>query len=319
MKMDVFTTMKERERFSQNVENEVAPILQKEWGIKMADLEVIHFEDDEGYTVIKDLQARQAMVINAETRKQVAMKEKEASMSEAIANKEKQVQNATSEEEYRKRQITKDEEVGKREQEKLQKIAEAQAAANEKAVEARRKLEVGNADVDKQALIKKAEGTAGARKAVAEGEAEYTKLTGFAQAEVTKLTLFAEAEGTEKKALALKQYTDAGLSLEVIKANIAINEAKFKAWGEGLRVAKINIITGPEGNVLGVPVGGQTGAEIGQMLLAMAEQGIDVKDIINKIPIPETLKIAIAAKAGVEVVKTAEKQKQPEKKGKQDD
>lgn len=297
MTMDVFAIMKQREKFSNEVQKEIAPILKDEWGIKIADLEVIHFTDTEGYHVIKDLEQRQAKVIEAETRKQVAMQEKDAAMSEAVAEQEKETKKAEAEEAYRKRQIEKDETIGITTQDKNLKISKAEKEANIQAVEAKRKMQVGTAEVEKEARIENAK-----------GEAESIKLKGFAEADVSKQKLFAEAEGTEKKAVALKQYTDAGLSLEVIKANVEIKQAQFNALAEGLKVAKINLVTSGESNILGIPISAETGADLGAMLVALQNQGIDIKALLEKLPISEAAKLAIAAKAGVEVVKEADAQ-----------
>lgn len=297
MTMDVFSIMKEREKFSNEVQKEVAPILKDEWGIKIADLEVIHFTDFGDYKIITNLERRQAKVIEAATRKQVAGQERDAVMSEAIAEKDREVQRAESEEEYKKRQIERDENIGIATQEKNLKISEAMVDANEQAIEAKRKMEVGTAEVNKEATIE-----------AATGEAESTKLKGFAEADVTKQKLFAEAEGTEKKALALKQYTDAGLSLEVIKANVEIKQAQFNALAAGLTKANINLVTSGEKSILGIPISAETGADLGAMLLTLSNQGIDIKDLLDKIPLAETAKLAIAAKAGVEIVKEADKQ-----------
>lgn len=303
MTMDVFATMKFRKKFSNEVQKEISPVLSKDWGIRVANLEVIHFEDVEGYNVVKNLETRQDNLIKNETRKKVAMQNKDAAISEAMATKETEVKKAEAEEEYMKRQALKDQEVGVAQQEKDLAISEKQAAANEKAVEAKRKLDVGTAEVDRDAVI-----------ATATGDAKSTELTGFAEANVDKAKLVAEAEGTEKKAKALKEYTDAGLSLEVIKANIEIRKAQFEALGKGFEKANINLVTSGESSILGIPVSAETGANIGAMLIAMQNQGIDISELIKKLPISETAKLAIAANAGVEVVKTARKEDQQQTK-----
>jgi uncharacterized membrane protein YqiK len=318
MKMDVVNIMKDRDKFSQIVKDEVAPILKAEWGIKIAGLEVIYFRDIEGYTVIKDIEARQAKLIETETRKQLADYEKNAAIVEAIANQEKESQKAEAEETYRIRQIQKDQKIGQSEQEKQQEIARATQQANKQTIEANRVLTVGQADINKQATVVQAEGEAQANIKKAEGQSQYTKLTGFAEADVNKQKLLAEAEGTEKKALALKQYNEAGLSLEVIRANQAIKQAQFAALGEGLKVAKINLVTSGESNILGIPVSAETGADLGAMLVALSNQGIDVTDLLRKLPISETAKLAIAAKAGISIAKegTKEAAKDAQYKGK---
>ncbi|HUW48989.1 MAG TPA: hypothetical protein VMW36_09645 [Patescibacteria group bacterium] len=308
MKMDVVNIMKDRDKFSQIVKEEVAPILRSEWGIKIAGLEVIYFRDIEGYTVIKDIEARQAKLIETETRKQLADYEKNAAIVEAIANQEKETQRAEAEQTYRIRQVLKDQRIGQSEQEKQQEIAKATQQANKETIEATRVLTVGQADINKQATVVQAEGEAQANIKRAEGQSQYTKLTGFAEADVNRQKLFAEAEGTEKKALALKQYNEAGLSLEVIRANITIKQAQFAALSEGLKVAKINLVTSGESNILGIPVSAETGADLGAMLVALSNQGIDVSDLLKKLPLSETLKLAIAAKAGISIAKEGSKE-----------
>ena len=308
MKMDVVNIMKDRAKFSQIVKEEVAPILKSEWGIKIAGLEVIYFRDIEGYTVIKDIEARQAKLIETETRKQLADYEKNAAIVEAIANQEKETQRAEAEQTYRIRQILKDQRIGQSEQEKQQEIAKATQQANKETIEASRVLTVGQADINKQATVVQAEGEAQANIKRAEGQSQYTKLTGFAEADVNKQKLFAEAEGTEKKALALKQYNEAGLSLEIIRANQTIKQAQFAALSEGLKVAKINLVTSGESNILGIPVSAETGADLGAMLVALSNQGIDVSDLLQKLPLSETLKLAIAAKAGISIAKEGSKE-----------
>jgi hypothetical protein len=47
------------------------------------------------------------------------------------------------------------------------------------------------------------------------------------------------------------------------------------------------------------------------MLYEMAERGIDVKSLLDKLPLETAVKLAIAEKVGVAAVKEA--QKQPEK------
>jgi hypothetical protein len=64
------------------------------------------------------------------------------------------------------------------------------------------------------------------------------------------------------------------------------------------------------------------GADIGQMLYEMAERGIDVKSLLDKLPLETAVKLAIAEKLGVTAAKEAQKQIEkekpttPEKKGK---
>lgn len=306
MSMEVYEIMRHRDAFSQEVKKRVNEPL-KDWGVQLIDLEVIHFKDIESYTVIRDLEQRQATLVNAETRKQVADNQKGANIVESLANKETEMARAENEELFRIRQIQKDQKVGQSQQEAAQKIAEAEMEANKQKVEAQRVLQVGTAQVGAQARIEQAKGDSEAVKTKADGDAEATRKTGFA-----------EADGTKEKAFALKEYTDAGLSLETIRADVDIKKAQFAALAEGLKVAKISIVTSGESNILGIPVSAKVGADIGQMLYAMAERGIDVKSILDKLPLETAVKLAIAEKVGITAVKEAEKQIEKEKPKAQD-
>jgi len=319
MSMEVYEIMRHRDAFSQEVKKRVNEPL-KDWGVQLVDLEVIHFKDIENYTVIKDLEQRQATLINAETRKQVADNQKGASIVESLANKETEMARAENEELFRVRQIQKDQQVGQTQQEAVQNIAQAEMEANKQKVEALRVLDVGTAQVGAQSKIESAKGDSEAVKTKADGDSEAIRKTGFAQAEVTKAQLIAEADGTKEKAFALKEYTDAGLSLETIRADVDIKKAQFAALSEGLKVAKISIVTSGESSILGIPVSAKVGADIGQMLYEMAERGIDVKSLLDKLPLETAVKLAIAEKMGIAAVKEAQKQPErpatTEKKGK---
>jgi flotillin len=310
--MEVYEIMRHRDTFSVEVKKRVNEPL-KDWGVQLVDLEVIHFKDIESYTVIKDLEQRQATLINAETRKQVADNQKGASIVESLANKETEMARAENEELFRVRQIQKDQQVGQSQQEAAQKIAEAEMQANRQKVEAQRVLEVGTAQVGAQARIEQAKGDSAAVKTKADGDAEAIRKTGLAEAEVSKAKLIAEADGTKEKAFALKEYTDAGLSLETIKADVDIKKAQFAALAEGLKVAKISVVTSGESSILGIPVSAKVGADIGQMLYEMAERGIDVKSLLDKLPLETAVKLAIAEKLGVTAAKEAQKQIEKEK------
>jgi hypothetical protein len=50
------------------------------------------------------------------------------------------------------------------------------------------------------------------------------------------------------------------------------------------------------------------GADLGAMLVALSNQGIDVSDLLKKLPLSETLKLAIAAKAGISIAKEGSKE-----------
>ena len=86
MQFDVVTIMGERKAFSESIARDIATEI-KEWGLRVVDLETIHFQDADGFTVIADLEKRQATVISTETRKLVAIKNQEAAIVESDAQR----------------------------------------------------------------------------------------------------------------------------------------------------------------------------------------------------------------------------------------
>ncbi|MGD0979808.1 MAG: SPFH domain-containing protein [Candidatus Bathyarchaeia archaeon] len=305
MKMDVISIMRDRAKFSTTVRDEIKPVLLGEWGIKIADLEVIHFKDLDPYHVIADIEERQAKVIEAETRKQVADQEKDAVISEQRSLQDRETQKAQAEQAYKSAQLEAQKQIGIADQQRAEEIAKATMDANKQAVESMRALDVGTAEVGAQAVVKTAEGAANAVKTKADGDAQAIKLTGFAQADVNQAQLFATAAGTEKQANALKLYNDAGLSIEIIHATLQSQIAKWAALGDGLKVAKISIVQSGESQIFGIPLSAEVGADIGMMIKALEAQGVDVSKVLDALPIGSVAKEAIKANLAKNIVKQA--------------
>ena len=287
MKMDLVKIMSERLVFSKEIEDEIKENI-IEWGMRIVDLECIHFVDIEPYTVISDLEKRQSAVINATTRQLVAEKEKEAKIAESDALRDTELTVAKNEEAYKKRQLERDEEVGKREQEKNMAIEKTREDANKREVEAKRALDVGTADVVKQATITRAEGEAGAMERKGEATAKVTKVTGTAEADVTEAKMTAEATGIDRKATAQKKYeTPQALAIEmfgkVIDGYVEIQKSMFTNFGPALKEANIRVIsTGEEGTFLGLPVGARGGIQLGGMLEGLKETtGVDFGEMLK--------------------------------------
>lgn len=292
----IIDIMTNRKDFSQDVEKAVNEEL-KEWGMRLIELEVIHFVDIEGYTVIKDLEERQATVINSETRKLVASQVKEAAIVESNALKETETVKASNEEAFRQRQIQKDEAVGKREQEKEMTIAEQTRKANEKKIDAERTLVVGGAMIEKEATITKAEGAATAEIRRGEATAQVTKMTGEAEGDVIRAKGFADADSTDKRAEALRKYNEAGIGLEVIKASQTVQIEQARAWAEAMSAAKVQVYSGGEsGRFFGLPLSPQGAFNLGAFAEIAKEHGIDLQKIGESIgrgtlPIADVTKV----------------------------
>lgn len=293
----IIDIMTKRKEFSEAVQKSVNKELEA-WGMVLVELEVIHFVDTEEYTVIKDLEQRQAVVINSETRKQVADKHKEASIVESNAVKDTELIRAKNEEEYRTRQIQKDEMLGRREQEKQMAVAQEEQKANAKRIEAERTFTVGKADIEKQATITAAEGQAQADVEIGEAKAEVTKKTGQAEADVVKAKGYAEAESTDKRAEALRKYNEAGITLELLKALKDVEISRWENWGKAMQQAEVRVYAGGEsGTLLGMPLSAQSGFNMGAFSSVAKDQGFDIQKILESIgkgvlPVADISKLA---------------------------
>lgn len=294
----IIDIMVKRKEFSDSVEKAVNEELSA-WGMTLVELEVIHFTDLEGYTVVKDLEERQATVINVETRKLVASQNKDAAIVESNSKKEEELKIAENEQAFRERQLERDEAVGVRNQEKELKISEQTQKANKQRVEAERTLTVGQADIKKQATVTTAEGEASATFMRGEAESKVTKVKGEAEGAVIKAKGFAEAESTDKRAEALKKYNEAGIGLEIINASKTVQIAQADAWAKAMSAAKIQVYSGGggAGSLLGIPLSPQGGFNFGAFAEIAKEHGVDVEEIAKSIgkgsiPIIDLAKVA---------------------------
>ncbi len=77
-------------------------------------------------------------------------------------------------------------------------------------------------------------------------------------------------------------FNDAGISLEQIRANVDIQKAFAEAYAMIAGNADIKIVTsGQGGNILGLPMNAETGANVGQMVEAFG--GIEaIKGMFGK-------------------------------------
>jgi flotillin len=284
--------MQKRRDFSQDVEKNINEELLA-WGTEVVELEVIHFKDlpekdaqgKQIYTVIKDLQARQATVINAETRKLVANQDKEAVMVEATATMNAERTKAETEEAYKVRQMERDENIGKREQEKNEAIAVAKQKANEKNVEAERTMTVGKAEYEKDATIAKAEGDAQSVFLSGEARAKITKVTGEAEGDAIRAKGFADAAATDKRAEALKKYNEAAIGVEIIAAQKDVMKTYATEMSKALQVAKINVYAGGEekATLFGMPLTAKGGFTLGAFNEIGKQFGWDFQKIAESI------------------------------------
>ncbi|MGD8545863.1 MAG: SPFH domain-containing protein [Candidatus Bathyarchaeota archaeon] len=321
MKMDLVSLMSERLEFSKKIAAEIEESI-PEWGVGLVDLECIHFQDEPPYTVVSDLEKRQAAQINSTTRKQVAERNKEAVVVESNAQRVEEETKAENEEKYRTRQIKRDEEVGMREQHKNMAIAQTEQKANEQKVEAARTLTVGEARYKAEATVREAEGDAEAVRKTGKADADVVEMKGTAEGRVIKAKMTSEAEGIDARAEAQKKYQESGaMAIEVVSKMFDtyrdIQIAKFSNLGEALQKADVRVLsTGEGGQILGIPITAETGIAFGGMMQGMKEAGFDVDSLLKGAV--ETVGSIVEAgkdlvKKGVNEKKVREKKEQKEK------
>ncbi len=310
MKMDLVSLMSERLEFSKKIAEEIEQSI-PEWGVGLVDLECIHFQDEPPYTVVSDLEQRQAAQINSTTRKQVAERNKEAVVVESNAQRVEEETKAQNEEKYRTRQILRDEEVGKTEQHKNMAIAQTEQKANEQKIEAARTLTVGEAKYKAEATVKVAEGDAEAVRKIGKAEADVTEMKGTAEGRVIKVKMTSEADGIDARAEAQKKYQESGaMAIEVVSKMFDtyrdIQIAKFSNLGNALQKADVRVLsTGEGGQILGIPVSADTGIAFGGMVQGMKEAGFDVDGLLKGAV--ET--VGSIVEAGTDMVKKGVKEK----------
>jgi flotillin len=295
----IIDILKNRKEFSERIEASVNKEL-GEWGMRVIELEVIHFTDTEGYTVISDLEKRQSTIINVETRKTVAAQNKEAEIVESNSKKESEIQKANNEKAYREAQIATQEGIGVRDQQKAMTIAQKTQEANTKMVEAEKASTIGRALIAKEATITEAEGIATATYAKGQAEARVNQTKGEAQAAVTQAVGLADALALDKRAEALKKYNEAGIGLEIINATKTVSIETAKAYSEALKAAKITVYSGGgEGGMFDL----KTSFNMGAFTNILKEQGFDTEKILEglagkTLPIANINKLADDMKSG---------------------
>lgn len=280
MKQEILDIMRDRSTFAKGVTAEVDPVLES-WGVQLVNLEVNDIRDANGSQVISNYEAIRKAQIQSLARIQVAQRDREAVEAEQTNRQKAEIAKADAEKNFTSAQIDRDTTIGIKTQEKEQQVAVAAAKTNEQKVSALRVSTVGQASVAKDAAITTAEGEGEAIRIKGEKEANVTTLKGQAAGNAIEAQGLAEAKVKDAMALALQKYNDAATVIEKIRASVDIQTAFAQAYAEIAKNAEIKIVTGGQGgNIMGLPMNAETGANFGQMLNAM---GVDTDKIISAI------------------------------------
>ena len=276
MKQEILDIMRDRQTFSNSVFKEVDGVLLN-WGVKLVNLEINDIRDQQNSNVIANYEAIRKTQVESTARIEIAQRNREAVEAEQDNRKKAEIAKAEAEALFTVKQIERDKTIGVAEQAKELEIAKQQEVANTQKVLATRKLEVGTASVKKEATIELATGEAEAIRIKGEKEAQVIQLTGVAQASAIEAKGLAEAVAKDKMAEALKKYNDAATAIEKIKAMVEIQKAFADAYAKIAENAEIKIVnSGKGGNILGLDLNAETGANLGQML-----EGFDLNKIKN--------------------------------------
>ncbi len=288
MKQEVLDIMRDRQTFANSMSNEVNGLMGK-WGVELVNLEVNDIRDDgqKGSEVIANYESMRKVQVNAAARKEIAERDREATVAEQENRQKSEIATAEAEENFTKRQIEKDKQIGITQQAKEMAIAEETEKANAQKVRAARTFTVGSAEVERDATIQKANGEAEAIRIKGEKQANVVKLTGEAEGAAIQARGFAEAAAKDKMAEALKKFNESGTVIEKIRAWIEVQKAMWQAHAMVAQNAQIKIVnSGKGGSILGFPLNAETGADLGQMVEGMG--GIDkaIAAIGNLMPKP---------------------------------
>lgn len=280
MKQEILDIMRDRATFSIGVSKEVDTVLAS-WGVQLVNLEINDIRDQAESSVIANYESMRKAAVQSTARIAVSLRDREAVEQEQLNRNLIETAKADSEKAFGLKQIERDTIIGTKNQEKEQTIAEAAAMTNEKQVASLRVKVVGEATITKEAAIMEATGRSEAIRIQGEKEADVVTLKGKAEGNAIESKGLAEAKAKEAMALALKNYNDAATILEKIKAGVEIQKAFADAYGKIAANANIKIVTGGEGgNILGLPMNAEVGANIGQMFEAFG--GVDkVKEVVD--------------------------------------
>lgn len=278
MEREVLEIMKNRKTLSESLSKDVDDVLQS-WGIDLVNLEVNDIRDDseKRSTVIHDYETMRRAEIASMARKQIAEKDREAVESEQENLRKSEIAKAVSLEAATKRNIEREEVIGVSEMERDKKIAMKKKEANLEQVDAEKTLVVGQARNRKEATIEVATGDAEAIRIKGEKDANVVKLKGEAEGSAITARGLAEAEAKSKMADALQKFNDAATNIEKIHAWVEVQKAFAEAQGKVAENAEIKVVnSGKGGNIFGLPLNAETGADLGQML-----EGLDLSKLAD--------------------------------------
>lgn len=295
----VIEARSKKKEMAEKVRNEIEDDLAN-WGLELVSFSLVDFQDTPQSTVISNISRRREVDIETNTRRETAMRLKEARESEALAEKMAKAAEIDSQEDIAKRQQdmkiqiaqkekevkSQEMEIKKIEQVKTEEINKEKAiilaeADREKAIimaESDRRRDLIQAEAERDAFKIKGEGYK--QKAVLEGEgnAEKVKLEGLAEATAIEAKGLAEAKVKMEMAEALAKFNEQSIKALTAEKRIEADKEIGISYAKALEKADIKVISTGNGNALSA----DGGSNIGAMIDAFSKtSGIDVKGAVE--------------------------------------
>jgi len=293
VKFDVVDARALKTKMTEEIQTEMQDDLEG-WGLELINFQLVDFQDTEASSVISDISERREKEIQAQTREQVAEKEKQAKIKEA-----------ESDEKAQEREIARDKVVGERKQEAIQAIKIQEKVAKEKELEVTRVQQVKTQQIEKEKMLVEAN----QRKEIEKINMEQKRLEGTgdrdrdieqAKGEAAPIREkgFAEAEAKEKLQAALNKFKPEAIRALVAEQVVTMQEKVGVAGAEALSKADVRLFGGGED---------KGGFDVGKFVASMgvANEG-SAQATLNKLARPNDLGFsALGLKAFDELQKVA--------------
>ncbi|SDP15685.1 flotillin [Paenibacillus sp. yr247] len=218
---------------------------EKESAIRRAEAHQLKIEAESAASAKEAQYRKELSMKEAEFKQETTSRQAEADLAYEL--KQKQIQQSLVTEQVKIRQMEAEANKTVRQIEVELKQKELEASVI-KPAEAEKLAAIMRAEVNKQRQILEAEADAESTRKRGEATAEAELAKGKANAEVVRLAGFAEAEALEKKAEAYKQYTQAAITVEILRI---LPELAEKIAAPLSNVDKITVIS-QDGTTSGV-------------------------------------------------------------------
>jgi flotillin len=273
MKQRLPIIMRERDQIEQSIFQSTTETLAR-IGVTVVLFDIKNIIDDEGSSVIADMERVKSAELNRIAREAEANQNAAAEIVEATKR---------SEAEVNRQNALRQSETARLEQEKEVAQRKKELTLNEMDIlnaETRRKAEIESerikiqASADAEKLRTLAQGNADSELIRAQAEAEAIRVRAAADADSIRFKLEAEAEGTAKLAEALKQFNEAGIQVKIAEIDAETQKKVSESIARGLQSnSKLILPSNGVGNFF---------TDLATGITALKETGVTLEDVLKK-------------------------------------